>query len=213
MNNLTIVYYTANRELPSFEQKIIDNLKHQAGDIPIISVSRKPIDLGKNICVGETPVCYPNSFRQLLIGLKEAKTEFCIAAESDCLYPPEYFQFIPPVNDKVYRYTNLWVHFADRNKFWKKRWVEAAQMCGRLHWIKCIEKVLNGTTDWNPITVNPPFVFDDKDENSWTGNNPVLYFKTRQGIGFKTGYINDITTKELPYWGTSDYIYKKYLCE
>lgn len=210
--NLTILYYSANTEDPTFEQKIIDNIKKQAGDIPIISVSRKPLNLGKNIVVGETPVCYPNSFRQILIGLKEAKTEFCIATESDCLYPLEYFQFTPPVNDKVYRYTNLWVHFDGRDKFWKKNWVEAAQMCGREHWIKCIEKVLGGTTSWDPISVNPPFVFDEKDENSWTGDNPVISFKTRQGIGFKTGYHRDITTKVLPYWGSAEEIKQKYLC-
>ena len=97
MENLTIIYYSANTEL--FEDKIIAHLKKQAGDIPIISVSRKPLDLGKNICIGEQPICYSNLWKQILLGLKEAKTEFCLSAESDCLYPPEYFTFIPPVNN------------------------------------------------------------------------------------------------------------------
>lgn len=209
MNNLTIVYYSANTENEKFEQNVIDNLKKQAGDIPIISVTRKPIDLGKNICIGEQPVCYSNSFKQLLVGLKEAKTEFCIAAESDCFYPPEYFTFTPPVNNQVYRYINLWVYFDQRDKFWKKNWVEGAQMCGREHWIKSIENILENPNSWEPETFK--FIFKEKDEFSWSGENPVLYCKTRKGIGFKTGYRKEIVTKELPYWGTIEQVKQKYL--
>jgi len=211
MNNTTVIYYTANQEKPEFEAKIIANLKKQAGDIPIISVSRKPIDLGTNICVGEQPVCYSNSFRQLLIGIKEAKTRFCIAAESDCLYPPEYFQFIPPTNDNVYRYTNLYVYFDGRNRFWKKRYVEAAQMCGREFWIKSIEKVLDGHAEWEPMPNRRlPLIFTTEDKYFWTGENPVLYFKTRSGIGFKTGFIRG-SVGEIPYWGTAAEVYNNFL--
>ena len=94
-SDLTIIYYSSNQEKPEFEQKIVDNLKKVAGDIPIISVTHVPMDLGTNFCVAEQPVCYSSEFRQILIGLKEAKTKWCIAAESDCLYPPEYFLHIP----------------------------------------------------------------------------------------------------------------------
>lgn len=199
----TIIYYTANTEKPKFEKMITDNLKKQAGDIPIISVSKKPMDLGKNICVGDTPVDYRNSFKQILIGLKEAKTKFCIAAESDTLYPPEYFQFTPDHEDRAYRYTNLFVHFDGRPRFWRKRWVEAAQMCGTKHWIKRIEYVLKHDT------VNPPFVFNTKTDYSWTSKNPALTFKTREGIGFKTGFIKG-SVEKIHYWGDYDKI-KEYL--
>jgi hypothetical protein len=207
---LSIIYYTANAENIEFENKIIDNLKLQAGGITIISVSRKSIDLGKNICVGEKPICYSSELKQILIGLKEAKTEFCLAAESDCLYPPDYFQFIPEIKDRVYRYNNIKIHFEGRDKFWKKSWVEAGQICGRDFWIKSIEKVLSGQKDWEPIKVNPPFVFDTKDKYVFSGENPILYFKTRQGIGFKTGFIQG-SSEEIPYWGTAEEVRKKYL--
>lgn len=205
----TVLYYSANTESPEFEQKIIDNIKKQARDLPIISITRKPVDLGKNICIGETPVCYSNSFKQILIGLREATTEFCIAAESDVLYPREYFTFTPPIKDKPYRYTNLWVHFDGRDRFWKKKWVEGAQMVGREYWIKSIEKILENPNSWEPETFK--FIFDEKDEYSWESANPVLYFKTRKGIGFKTGYEQETWVKELPYWGTAKEVKEKYL--
>lgn len=206
MAGTSIIYYSASTEKPEFEQKIIDNLKKQ--NLPIISVTRKPTDLGKNICIGEQPICYSNSFKQLFIGLKEAKTEFCIAAESDCLYPPEYFTFTPPLKDQVYRYTNVWVHFDGRDCFWRKLFVEGAQMCGREHWIKSIEKVLENPDSWEPEPFK--FIFDSKHKYSWTGENPVLYFKTRQGIGFKTGFMPG-AVRELPYWGTIQEVKEKYL--
>jgi len=207
----TIIYYTANQEDPKFEQKIIDNLKKQAGDIPIISVSRKPINLGKNICVGETPVCYFNSFRQILIGLEEAKTKFCLAAESDCLYPPEYFQFTPPLNDRVYRYSNVNVYFDGHVGLWKKKFTEAGQMCGRKFWIESIKKVLKGHDDWSFVPNKPlPLIFDTENKYSWHGRNPILYFKTRKGIGYKTGFIPG-SVLGVPYWGTFMEIRERYL--
>jgi len=198
MSQSSIIYYSSCTEDPIFEQRIIDNLKTQAGDIPIISVTRKPVELGKNICVGEVPVCYLNSFKQLLEGLREAKTEFCIATEADVLYPPEYFTFTPPLKDKPYRYDNVWVHFAGRNGFWKKEFSEGAQMCGREEWIKRLEEVVK--PGWELDESPTPIVFPEKLTYSWTGN-PVITFKTRNAKYFKTGYIQKSFVKELPYWG------------
>jgi len=205
----TVIYYSACTEEPEFEQKIIDNIKEKAWDLPIISVTRKPVDLGKNICIGEQPVCYSNSFKQILIGLREATTDFCVAAESDVLYPREYFTFTPPHKDRVYRYTNLWVHFDGRDWFWKKKWVEGAQMCGREHWIKSIEKIIVNPNSWEPEPFQ--FIFEEKDENFWTSKEPVLYFKTRAGIGFKTGYEQKIKVRNLPLWGSAEEVRRRYL--
>ena len=202
----TIIYYTSNQEEESFENKIKENILKQT-KLPIISVSRKPIDLGKNICVGEQPVSYLNSWKQLLIGLKEAKTEFCIAAEADVLYPPEYFTFIPPTKDDVYRYTNVFVCFVGKNGLWRKPWSEGAQMCGREHWIKRLEYALSLNINDKKRVMK---IFKPSAENSWTGENPVVTFKTRQGINYKTGFYSG-RVKEVPYWGTTKEIYKKYL--
>jgi len=199
----TIIYYSANQEWPEFEEKIMANLKEKAGDMPIISVTRKPTSLGKNICVGEVPICYSNSFKQLLAGLREATTEFCIAAESDVLYPKEYFTFTPPLKNKPYRYTNVWVHFAGRRGFWRKPFSEGAQMCGREHWIKAIEKILINKDSWKaePNSV----IFPEGAKYSWTGD-PVITFKTRNAPNFKTGYKKE-WVESLPLWGTA----KEYL--
>ena len=206
----TIIYYTHNREDTEFERKIQENILEASRGLPIISVSHKPINFGVNICVGEKPLSYSNVLRQTLIGLRAAKTKFCIGAEDDCLYPLDYFQFTPETFDNVYRYTNVVVHFDGRDRFWKKRYVEAAQMCGREFWIGRIKAILDGHDRWEPIPVNPPFVFTTADKYSWSGKNPVIYFKTRKSFKFKTGFIPG-SMKEVPYWGSAEEVYNKYL--
>lgn len=206
----TIIYYTHNREHPAFEKKVQETILANCGGLPIISVSHKPMDFGTNICVGDQPLGYSNVLRQTLIGLTAAKTEFCIACEDDCLYPPEYFQFTPPTKNHVYRYTNLVVYFEGKKKFWKKPYVEAAQMAGRKFWIQSIERVLVGHENWEPFRVNPPYVFTPGSMHAWTGASPVIYVKTRQSFHFKTGFVRDSSVTSLPYWGTVEEVREKY---
>ena len=144
-----------------------------------------------------------------MIGLKEAKTKFCVAAESDCLYPPEYFSFEPERDDSVYRYTNVYVYFHGRDGFWKKPWSEGSQLCGRKFWIEQLEKKLDGYPEWEPINGKRYLqsVFKTKNEFSWESENPVVTFKTRRGITFGTGYING-RIKSLPYWGRAKPLYE-----
>lgn len=198
----TVLYYTANTEDPVFENRIIDDLKIKAKGLPIISISRKPINLGTNICVGETSVSYTSEWKQLLIGLKAAKTKFCITAEADCLYPPEYFSFEPPVDDIIYNYNNIWIIWKYKGGFWKKTgYCEGAQICGREYWIERLEPLL--PDKWEPYTRERENklvkeIFPDRKE--WTGN-AVISFKTRDGVSFRTTFDRHSKTDYLPYWG------------
>ena len=214
--NSSIIYYSSNQEDPIFENKIVESLKEQAGDIPIISVSRKPMELGTNICIGEQPICYSNSWKQLLVGLKEAKTKFCIAAESDCLYPPEYFQFIPPREDIVYRYGNVWAFWTNRGRFWQKPRCEGAQMCGREYWIERLEEIVGWHEGWEQMREHPSRIvtkiFLEEDRSSWTGN-PVITFLTGRGTGNNKTSLKKVPPQiSLPYWGTSQSIRERFLC-
>jgi len=102
MKNLTIIFYTAN----SFENKLTalvrENLLRVAGDYPIISVSQKPMDFGKNICVGEIGKSVRNLYRQILIGAKATETEYVAMAEDDSLYSREHFEILRPKNAFAY---------------------------------------------------------------------------------------------------------------
>src|SRR3989304_7380503 len=101
-NDLTVVYYTSNW-LDTHNPYFLENTKKQLlvaiGDLPLISVSQKPIAFGKNICVGETGRSHLNLYRQILIGCKEAKTKYVAMAEDDVLYSHEHFHYRTPEKD------------------------------------------------------------------------------------------------------------------
>lgn len=208
----TIIYYTANTEDPKFEQRIIDDLKKKAGDIPIVSVSHKPMDLGTNICVGKQPFSYTSEWKQVLIALKAAKTKYCIAAESDCLYPPEYFTFTPTEENMMYNYNNIWMVWKYHNAFWKKTgYCEGAQMCDRKYWIKQLEPLL--PEKWEPLTRPEENELVKKifpERREWTGD-PVISFKTRDGVSYRTTFKNSSKTKELAPYGTIEEVKKIFI--
>jgi hypothetical protein len=208
----TIIYYTANTEDPVFEQNIRDDLVKKAGDIPIISVSRKPIDLGTNICVGETPVSYTGEWKQLLLGLKAAKTKYCIAAEADCLYPPEYFSFTPTEERMIYNYENIWMVWKYKGGFWKKRgYCEGAQICDREYWIERLEPLLPDTWEPFPRIAENQLVTDIFPERREFTGNPVISFKTRDGVSTRTTFDSKSKTYELPYWGKLEEVKKIFI--
>ena len=95
MNDLTIIYYSANTVSPYFFENTKKALLKAIGEIPLISVSHKPMDLGKNICVGDIGRSNINIYKQLLIGAKEADTEYIATAEDDTLYHESHFKHRP----------------------------------------------------------------------------------------------------------------------
>jgi|SRR3990167_1117350 len=212
----TVIYYTSNREKPEFEQRIKDNLLKVCGNLPIISVSQKPIDLGKNICVGDVGVSGFNMFRQVQIALREVKTRFVISAEADCLYPPDYFQFIPARDDLPYRTSNLYVMPDQRNFFfYKKEGATHAQIVGREFYLNRLNELFVDAPDWNVEEKNFPRerhhkldIFDTIEY--FQTENPVVQIKTHRGMRYYT-HSDRFPIHQLPYWGFGPDFRRKYL--
>ena len=96
MNDLTILYYTANNEPEYFLGNTQKQLLKAVGDTPIVCVSFKPMTFGTtNICVGEGGRSNYKLYKQVLIAAQAAKTEFVATAEDDMLYSAEHFQYRP----------------------------------------------------------------------------------------------------------------------
>jgi len=204
--NKTIIYYTGNSENENFEKKIRDNILKVKGDLPLISVSQKPIDFGENICVGDVGKTYLNAFRQVLIGCKAAKTPFVVMAESDCLYPLKgYFDFEPKDLNTIYSYENVWIMWnrENRERFYPHGPTHGSVIYGRAFLINLLEESLRDKPIWSRIKVG----FDlYKPEHKWeyfTGEDPIINIKTRDGVSFGTTLLKGIKPKHsFPYWGT-----------
>jgi hypothetical protein len=210
--DVTVLYYSGNTEDPIFEAHIRENILKNKGDLPLVSVTQEPLpDFGQNIYVGRHDANYTNEFRQIQIGLNAITTPYVLVAESDCLYPPEYFQFQPPELGKIYRYANVWVHFyldpGKRNpKFYYKKYSDGSQCFDKNVYLDLINKALEGRKDWTEPG-DPPhqgFATRSDDNCSWTSENPVITFKTRQGLSHYTQYQKNVPpVGSLPFWGSA----------
>jgi hypothetical protein len=210
---ITILYFTGNYEDEYFARIIRQNILRLKRDLPIVSVSQKPLDFGKNICVGVHDPCYLNVDRQVQIGLEAIKTEYILTANDDFLYPPEYFSFKPRKSGKCYRYDNVWVHYRGK-PFYFKGYSDGAQLIDRELWLDNKNKILRGRKVWSEIDEVLPkdlhiryHIKTDK-KYTWHGR-PAIDFKTGHSINPMTEIIKDVKSNYLPYWGSTEDLEKE----
>lgn len=100
-----IIYYTNNKlrePIFSFVQKNILN-----SGLPIVSVSLKPIDFGKNIVLNLTPG-FLTMIKQITKGLEQSQSDYVFFCEHDVLYPLSHFDFTPSKENVWYYNANVW---------------------------------------------------------------------------------------------------------
>lgn len=101
----TIVYYTANLISDFFAENV---RRHIASfGLPIVSVSHKPIDFGKNICIEGMPISNYTVYQQILLGAREVDTKYIICCEDDTLYNAQHFNYEPSKDTFAYN-VNRW---------------------------------------------------------------------------------------------------------
>ena len=152
----TIIYYTENLIPEPLFTQIQKLLVKSANGRPIVSVSHKPIDLGTNICIGVYKRSWLMLYRQLLLGMKLAKTKYVAMAEHDCLYTNEHFSFKPPRDDTFYyneynrlvQWTNkhpelkgMYSTYTDPRS--KKRYALSQMICNRELFVDSLNKRLD----------------------------------------------------------------------
>lgn len=212
----TVIYYTSNREEPEFEQRIRDNILKMT-NLPIISVSQRPIDFGHNIVIGGVGASGFNMFRQVQIACEAAKTRFVISAEADCLYPPDYFAWVPPADDKCYRNKNLYVMGQHRTYFYKKgEGATHAQVINREFYLDRLNQLFHCAPQWSVEEKNFPKerlrqvdVFGPDQIEYYETVSPVVQIKTSQSMRHYT-HSDRIPREVIPYWGSGREFRKVY---
>ncbi len=227
MPDLTILFYTAN----SFENKMTigvrENLLKVAGNYPIISISHKPMDFGKNICVGDVGKSYRNLYKQILIGAKTATTEYVALAEDDCLYTKEHFDICRPKDAFAFNITKWSFYTWTRPPIfsWRRSLASCAMIAPRKLLIEALEERYAKYPDDNNypielwgevgkcekllgVTVHKTIEFT-------TYIEPLLVFYHEEAIGFlshgtkkKHGMLR---AYDVVYWGKAEDILKKYI--
>lgn len=217
MRDLTVIYYTSQRECPEFEARIRSALLESAAGLPLISVSQQPLDLGENIVVGDVGASSQNAWRQFLIGATAAKTEFVCTAESDFLYPAQYFAFRPPRRDTLYLARPLYTVTAMRGKVCiyrpKKLGSFGACVASREKLIQAVSEVLAPLSDWGDVDERQHHfndIYHTIRRSFFHLEIPVLSFQTDNGM-HRGGPHYAGSVRELPHWGTSQLLRRKFL--
>lgn len=215
---ITILYYTSNQEGEVFEGRIRQNILDVKGDIPLVSVSQKPIDFGENICVGEVGASGFNMFRQIQIGLERVKTKFVVAAEADCLYPFDYFNFIPSREDIAYRTDQTYVMPQHRSFFFRKfGGATHSQVVGTEYYKKVLADLFKDAPEWSTQERNFPKERTRKDDVFdeyviYKSRYPVVQIKTHRSMRHYTESERTPIYK-LPFWGEGTDFRKRYYAD
>jgi hypothetical protein len=210
---LGVIYVSSNQEDPAFEAKTRADLLSKTGDLPIVSVTQKPVLVGKNIVVGEVGASGFNFCRQVLIALENIDTDFVLSAESDCLYSPDYFLFTPERLDIPYRNTNIYVQKYGQDYFCKKSMSTFSQVVGRKFYMERLKELFISQPQWSTELKNFPKEIKknlcDKFETFET-KYPCLSFKTGKGMR-KHSSSDEVPIYDLPMWGSAKDLICKYL--
>ena len=131
-----ILYLTDNSLDTALHEVCKRHLLKAAGDIPIISVSQGPCDIGTNIDLGDIGRSWMSLYRQQVAGLEampEGSTVY--VAEHDVLYHADHFAFMPEDRSKFWYNENVWlVEGTDRKGLygtysrWPRRRLALSQM-------------------------------------------------------------------------------------
>ena len=222
-NQLTVVYYTANEISDHFALSTQFQLLRAAGyDANIVSVSKKPMNLGKNI-VDTSPRGHLSIYRQALTGAKEANTKYIALAEDDVLYSPEHFSYRPSPGKFAYNLGCWNVYTWEHSVFsWKGRRNLGQLICERDLFIEAMEerfaKYPGDDVDLG-IWAEPGKyerqlgVTIRETEEFWT-NPPNIAFSHEQALSFenlgKRKRLGELRAVELPYWGRIEKVMEVY---
>lgn len=232
MNDITVIYYTANRISETFGNHLRRVLLEAIGDTPLICVSKKPMDFGENIVL-DTPRSYLNIYREALIGVKAAKTKYIALAEDDMLYSAEHFKFRPKPGTFAYN-IGCWRLFTWGEPIFSwggERRNNSGLICERELYIKLMEERFAKYPDTAPLQFfAEPGKYDDKigvtvypTETFYTTPANIMFShyegmsinqneeeeKNYKGLGIRKR-LGQLRATAIPHWGEADKIIKLY---
>lgn len=222
-NDITIIMLTANRVPKSWAEFHKEKLLEAAGNSPIITISREPLNWGINLLDTE-PYTISNIYFQLLRGAKIATTEYIGVAEDDALYPKEHFAFRPPDNTLAYNKNRFGVFTWGRpTYFWKDRISNSTLIAPRKLVVEALEERFSKYPNGTPDSFTGELGRSNIEDKLGLKRRPFIWFETevsivridhelgidrlarthRKGMGPLRAY-------DIPYWGKAEDIVKNF---
>ena len=226
MSDITAVYYTASFINERFANKVRAQILKAIGDIPLISVSQKPLDFGENICIGDIGRKHLNIYKQALIGAKAAKTKYIALVEDDILYSPDHFMsHRPPSGVFAYNSSQWGIYTWTKPPVfsYKGRRNLYSMISERDLFIEAMEERFKKWPDEDKIPLEhwaEPGKYEGKGHLGVTERPSQLFNTVISNVAFSheeaLSYLNlgnrkklgDIRAYEIPYWGRAEDVVK-----
>jgi len=229
MKDLTVIFLTASETPQEFAKYQLDTLLKAIGDTYLITVSRKPMTIGKNI-LDTYEKSYINIYRQMLIAAREAETPYVAMAEDDVLYPKEHFTFYRPQLDIFAYDRSRWSIYLWKPEVFslKQRRSNCTLIAPRELLIKALEERFEKYPDQSSYLPNKEKFIGEVGRNNyerhlglteWKNedvhcNVPCIHFNHPTGTDFKMNgsrkRLGEIKAYDIPYWGKAVDIAKLY---
>lgn len=225
--DLTIIFLTNNKVPEEWAKFHLECLKEAAGDYPIITISRKPVDLGTNIIQTE-PESSTNLYRQFLKGAKLATTPYVALVEDDTLYTKDHFTiFRPPLDTFAYN-MNRWSLFTwgEATYSRKDNKVGAASINPREAVIEALEERFAKYPDNIPLTRHDELGTGGevdlgvtiRKSKGFFSINPIIqfnhdYFTMNPGDSVERRHkkkMGTVQAYDVPFWGPSKELVKRF---
>ncbi len=101
-----IIFYTDNRIKNPIKARVESTIL--SAELPVVSVSLKPLDFGHNIVIHGMERGYITYLTQINAALISSSSDYVFFCEQDVLYPKSHFDFQPARNDIFYYNSNVW---------------------------------------------------------------------------------------------------------
>jgi len=222
--DITAIYCTAERIGKYFANNVRHELLKALGDIPLISVSKQPLNFGVNIVDDGKPSIL-NYYKVLLRACKLATTPYIAVCEDDTLYPDEHFRYRPPLDTFAYNFNRWNIYTWSKPPFFslRQRKILAGMIAPRELFIETIEDKFRADPEGKRIEwwgepgrnyyENKLGVTPRKSEEFLT-YNPLVVFSHENSFCYDSNGKNKMASKiralEIPYHGTAEEVIKLY---
>lgn len=238
MNDLTIIYYTANIISYYFAENTQRKLLQAINDLPIIFISleNKTENVANNlllrnanikefISVSNLSRHHLSIYKQALMGAKKASTKYIALVEDDVLYPAEHFKHRS--TDGIFAYNKsvwsmyTWVKpplfsYKDRRNMY-------SLICERELFIEAMEeRFMKYPTEqdlflgnWSePGKYEKNLGVTERRTEVFYTNIPLVAFSHETALSYqnlgKRKKLGDLRVTALPYWGHADEVISLY---
>ncbi|KKS13837.1 hypothetical protein A2617_00290 [Candidatus Daviesbacteria bacterium RIFOXYD1_FULL_41_10] len=226
-NDITIIFLTLNKVPKKWVPYHREMLEKAADGAPIISVSREPMDFGTNIIQTE-PASAVNIYWQTLKAAKIATTPYIAIAEDDTLYPREHYHgFRPSLDTFAYNKTRWGLNTWGLPIYYHaQRASHMTLIAPRKLAVEALEERFNKYPIDNAGGKNAGGELGKQWMEERLGvtlrksvefytSDPVMYFQHIESIDplnvNRKKRMSRIRALEIPYWGRSEDMIKKFV--